>query len=688
MFANLQNTAGVFIIFMGLLFIIQADDNGNSLRSSKSEEMLKYLNKSVDPCANFYDYACGNWITIRPASKTKYETSVFQDSKEDLQNKILALPEANETNDSQVQQNAKNFYQSCLKAGNESKLAYKQDLKDMVQEFGKIPFLAGQQRWRASKFDWLKTIADISHSYDINIILGYKIMVDLQDNSVNRLYLTHPDFPLKSLTMYLDRANEVYRQKYLSLIKENLETFLEIPSTLAQQTAQEILDFEIALVKGTQRYTVRGKELHFPTTVEKLHALHQPNLDIKRLLEISLGFIPSGNITVKNPGYQTNLIDLLNRTPKRKVANYIGYNLMVHFLLPMDTNPGKLQAKCLEKTKGHFANLLDHMVYKQLENSNLAEEAVQNMFQSLKRNFQLALESGKYDWINETTRQHAVDKLKAMKLEINSYNHVNFSQDYGTLNLSKDNYVANCKAIFSLNALKSRSKLNQPVQAYYDGAAMSFGPRYILTENAIKIPVATLLSHHFWSASYPLAVAYARLGFLIAHEMMHGFDDEGRTFDKQGNDRDWWDAISAQGFDERTTCFREQYTNYAQGTNVSRKTNQQSENIADNGGVRLAYESFNNWQKEFAITSPALKATEMLPDFQDFSPQQLFFLSFAQLWCYDILPELRSIKFSNDIHEPGNLRVIGPLSNMPEFSEAFKCTRGSGMNPAKKCEIF
>ncbi|XP_075148684.1 neprilysin-1-like [Haematobia irritans] len=659
-----------------------AIDNTDTLLHIKSQEMLTYLNKTMDPCSNFYDYACGNWPTIHPASKSKYETSVFQHTKDELNEKILKILEGSEDpNDSSEIKNVKKFYQSCLSVGNETNTGYKDKLKEAVQEFGKLPLLEGT-KWRASRFDWLKTIAEISHRYEVNIILGYKIMVDLEDNNVNRLFISHPDFPLKTLAMYLDEANEVYRQNYMDVIQKNLIQFLEVPTAKARQVAREILDFEIALVKGIQRYTVRGKELHFSTTVEKLHALHQPDLDIKRLLDISLGSIPQGKITVKNPGYQTNLVAIMKRTPKRKVANYIGYNLLVNFLLPIDKGPLKLQEKCLEKTKGHFANILDNRVYTKF-NSNETEETVQNIFQELKTTFQLALESGKYDWINETTRQLAVDKLKAMRLEINSYNSNNFTEEYGSLTMIPNDYIENLKAIYSLNALKTRSKLNRKPQAYYDGAGMSFGPRYILTENTIKIPVATLQPQHFWSFAYPRAVSLGRLGFLIAHEMIHGFDDEGRTFDKQGNDRDWWDASSAQEFTDRSICFKDQYNRYGPQGHSLRKNQQQSENIADNGGLRLAYETLSSWQKTNSNIT-----TENLPDFRDFSNNQIFFLSFAQLWCYDILPEIRNIKFSNDIHEPGNLRVIGPLSNLPEFSRDFNCPLGSGMNPVKKCEIF
>jgi len=177
---------------------------------------------------------------------------------------------------------------------------------------------------------------------------------------------------------------------------------------------------------------------------------------------------------------------------------------------------------------------------------------------------------------------------------------------------------------------------------------------------------------------------FGTLASLIGHELIHGFDDSGRKFDAKGNSNDWWDERSSNNFLKRRECFTKQYGRYVYDGIQLKESTSQSENIADNGGMRLAYTAYQKWYE--SQTKKDL-AKETLPNLR-YTAKQLFFISFAQIWCNDVHPKVKALQVSVDQHMPGKFRIIGPLSNFDEFSKEFNCPSGSPMNPREKCVLY
>ncbi|CAI8048836.1 Endothelin-converting enzyme 1, partial [Geodia barretti] len=172
---------------------------------------------------------------------------------------------------------------------------------------------------------------------------------------------------------------------------------------------------------------------------------------------------------------------------------------------------------------------------------------------------------------------------------------------------------------------------------------------------------------------------YGALGVIIGHELTHGFDDEGQQYDKDGILHQWWTNSSVEAFRERQTCFEEQYSQYEMfGYNVSGNLTL-GENIADNGGLHTSYQAF---QKLMNTTEQP-----MLPALQ-YTPEQLYFIGYAQSWCSLYTEEYIASVTKTDEHSPGPFRVIGAIVNSKEFPEAFQCKEGSAMNPEDKCELW
>ncbi|CAD6994455.1 membrane metallo-endopeptidase-like 1 [Ceratitis capitata] len=657
------------------------------MRAAKTNAIVNNMNTKVNPCDDFYQFACGKWKREYPATTIEHlTTGLFEELTQLMERKVEKLL----TNDTNFKYNeidikVKDFFESCINLV-KRKVNFREKLIEIISEFGEMPALSGD-KWDERNFDWVETVAKISRKYGKDIIIGMDIMADFKDNSINRVYIGQAELPLESRTMYLDDSTAVYRKSYKNKIRKELEKFLGMSTQLATKTADEIVEFEVTLARGLVDDTLGLSldDLSQLTTIDKLQAKYGKEINMKKLMNITLGEIVEDEVYEYAASYQENLIDIMPNTPKAVIANYIFYTFINDYLLDTEKSEKKHKKTCIDKTKSYFAKNVDNMVYRRYSTGK-TENDVKYMWQKLKESFKTKLLSDELNWISAPTRQYALEKLDALRMEINSYSEHNFTEEFGTLVTSKDDYLANVFALMELDAKRALAKLHEPPQPIEAGEILSYTPANILIENVIKVPVSILQPYIMWGDHYPTAVKFGTLGTLVGHELIHAFDDTGRRFDKDGNSRDWWDEKSTLIFLNRTECFSDQYSHYVYGNRTLPKSVSQSENIADNGGMRLAYDAYLRWYEDAMRTGDADKM-ENLPNFP-YNFKQLFFISFAQVWCNDVHPEVKHLQTATDQHVPGEFRVIGPLSNFDDFAETFNCAKGTSMNPRKKCEIY
>ncbi|EDW98376.2 uncharacterized protein Dyak_GE23808 [Drosophila yakuba] len=662
------------------------------LRQAKTAEIESFMDQKADPCNDFYDFSCGNYNRINSASSMQVVTTgTFETLTKGLNRKILKmLSTPHDAHDTPEDIQVKHFYESCLRI-NELNSTYSEKLKRLIAEFGTMPMLEGSS-WQEDDFDWLGTSARMSYRYGVTPILASEVSKDYGSNTRNRIYLSQQDFPLESRSMYVDEATAVYRQKYRVNIQRTLQRFLGVKMELAKKTAKELLDFEVDLAHGIvdESEGIELTELAQLVTVEDMQKRYSPTLDIERFLFVAMGERISDQIYEFNSRYQQNLVEVIKRTPKRTVANYIFFRLVMEFVESFPEKPEKQKKACVELTKKYFAKSMDNMFYRRYNNEKSTRE-IESIWRQLKSTFDETLRfSPALDWIEPSTRNLAIAKLQAMTLEVNSYSDVNFTEEFEDLNLQSDDFVENVRYTSILYAKQNRELLHKPGQPFEAGPQLSYTPANILIENTIKIPVALLQPFYIWSEVYPNAVIFGTLASLIGHELIHGFDDSGRRFDDKGNSTDWWDEKSSSNFLKRRECFTKQYGRYVYDGIQLKESTAQAENIADNGGTRLAYAAYRKWFESQMTNSSSVNqvlAKETLPNLR-YSANQLFFISFAQVWCNDAHPNVKTLQVSTDQHMPGKFRVIGSLSNFEEFSKEFNCPAGSAMNPKEKCILY
>ncbi|EDW67880.2 neprilysin-4 [Drosophila virilis] len=642
------------------------------IRQSKVAEMKSMLNTRIAPCDDFYSYACGNWHRHNPAQLLRnIMTDTFQLISKGFDRRLQRLLQSGQMK-TNLEEKLQNFYQSCLVIQRED-VQYKLALHSIYREYGELPMLEGP-RWNASDFSWWRTVADIQHKYGRQIILAVDVMSDIANHTVNRVYLGPPDnkhTPIPVLNSLEDAA-----------VAEELQQYFAVDKHLAKQAAKEMNELDRNLLAGSISHGGSlGDDLTL-YTVSELEEKYTEQLNITEFLGLVLGEdnVPE-HIYVYSESYLNNTLRTLQTTPTPTIGNYVLWKLLEPYRI--DTKPSEMRNWCTEQTKKYFAKLTDHMIYERYRSPE-AEAEVHSVWKQIRETFRQQLAGDKLDWISNKTRQLAIEKLDRMQLYINSYDHEDFEALYGDVAVDKLNYVRNVQQVLKAKAKWNLNRLHSAPTSLEATDVLGFTAAYNILDNNITIPVALMQPRYFWDANYPQALKYGTLGYLLAHEMIHGFDDEGRTYDANGNLAPWWDDKSRYEFEEKRKCFQAQYHAYKYGGTHLPESVEQSENIADNAGIKLAYKAYQRWLEQQPLE---VLEQETLAGFE-LNNRQLFFVSFAQLWCDDVQSFFKTSVAKADNHAPGMYRVIGSLSNFQEFSWVFNCSQQAPMDPEFKCAIY
>jgi predicted metalloendopeptidase len=281
------------------------------------------------------------------------------------------------------------------------------------------------------------------------------------------------------------------------------------------------------------------------------------------------------------------------------------------------------------------------------------------------------------DWMTPTTKTQALAKLQKIEDKIG---YPNRWRDYSSLKIARGDALGNAFRSGHLELDRQLAKIGKPVDrgewlitpptvdAYYD-------PQL----NTINFP-AGILQPPFFDKQMSDAVNFGAIGAVIGHELTHGFDDQGRKFDATGNLRDWWTAEDGKEFDRRAKCISNEYSNFepTPGTKLNGDLTL-GENTADNGGARIALMALEN------MLAKEGKADEKI---EGFTPPQMFFVAYGQVWCANQTPEVMRLQAQSNPHSTPKYRVNGVVQNMPEFQTAFGCKKGQPMAPENACRVW
>nr|AAH46653.1 Ece1 protein [Xenopus laevis] len=690
-------------LFMSLLALSLQYRNSNRVCLSEScisvtSSILRSLDRSVDPCQDFYQYSCGGWIKGNPVPDGHSRWGTFNELWEHNQAIMKHLLENSTMNTSSTAEHkAQSYFQACMNESKIEELGAK-PLQDLIQKLGGWSITGP---WDKDNFQ--ETLQLVTAHYRTSPFFSVFVSADSKNSNSNVIQIDQSGLGLPSMEYYLNKTmNEKVLTGYLNFMVQ-LGVLLGGEENSTRQQMQEILDFETKLANITIPQEKRRDEeqIYHKMTAGELKDL-VPAVDWMPFLKTVFHPVvinESEPVVVYAKEYLVEVSSLINSTDKRILNNYMMWNLMRKTSSFLDQRFQDAEEKlievmygtkktclprwkfCIRDTDNNLGFALGAMFVKATFAETSKVQALR-MIKEIKAAFEENLKT--LSWMDDETRRAAREKAEAI---YDMIGYPNFIMDpkeldkvFNDYDVTDDLYFENGMRFYNFSARVTSDQLRKaPSKDQWSMTPPTVNAYYSPTKNEIVFP-AGILQAPFYTSTSPMAQNFGGIGVVIGHELTHAFDDQGREYDKDGNLRPWWKNASVEAFKRQTECITEQYGNYTVNGEAVNGKQTLGENIADNGGLKAAYRAYKNWVRKNG-------AEKLLPSL-GLSNDQLFFVGFAQVWCTVRTTESSHEGIITDPHSPSRIRVIGSVSNSKEFAEHFQCPPGSPMNPRKKCEVW
>ncbi|XP_041424309.1 endothelin converting enzyme 1 L homeolog isoform X2 [Xenopus laevis] len=690
-------------LFMSLLALSLQYRNSNRVCLSEScisvtSSILRSLDRSVDPCQDFYQYSCGGWIKGNPVPDGHSRWGTFNELWEHNQAIMKHLLENSTMNTSSTAEHkAQSYFQACMNESKIEELGAK-PLQDLIQKLGGWSIIGP---WDKDNFQ--ETLQLVTAHYRTSPFFSVFVSADSKNSNSNVIQIDQSGLGLPSMEYYLNKTmNEKVLTGYLNFMVQ-LGVLLGGEENSTREQMQEILDFETKLANITIPQEKRRDEeqIYHKMTAGELKDL-VPAVDWMPFLKTVFHPVvinESEPVVVYAKEYLVEVSSLINSTDKRILNNYMMWNLMRKTSSFLDQRFQDAEEKlievmygtkktclprwkfCIRDTDNNLGFALGAMFVKATFAETSKVQALR-MIKEIKAAFEENLKT--LSWMDDETRRAAREKAEAI---YDMIGYPNFIMDpkeldkvFNDYDVTDDLYFENGMRFYNFSARVTSDQLRKaPSKDQWSMTPPTVNAYYSPTKNEIVFP-AGILQAPFYTSTSPMAQNFGGIGVVIGHELTHAFDDQGREYDKDGNLRPWWKNASVEAFKRQTECITEQYGNYTVNGEAVNGKQTLGENIADNGGLKAAYRAYKNWVRKNG-------AEKLLPSL-GLSNDQLFFVGFAQVWCTVRTTESSHEGIITDPHSPSRIRVIGSVSNSKEFAEHFQCPPGSPMNPRKKCEVW
>ncbi|KFO27911.1 Neprilysin [Fukomys damarensis] len=644
--------------------------------------LIQNMDATIEPCADFFKYACGGWLkrNVIPETSSRYSNfDILRDELEVILKDVLDEPK---TEDIVAVQKAKTLYRSCI---NESVIDSRrgQPLLKLLPDVYGWPVATENWEQTYGKFDQPRLGLPSRDYYECTGIYAQacNAYVDFMI-SVAKLIRQEEGLPIdeNQLSLEMKKVMELEKEIANATTKSedrNDPMLLYNKMTLAQ--LQKNFSLEIS-----------GKPFSWSNFTNEI--MSTVNINIPNEEEV----------VVYAPEYLIKLKPILTKYSARDLQNLMSWRFIMDLVSSLSrtykesrnafrkalygtTSETATWRRCANYVNGNMENAVGRL-YVEAAFAGESKHVVEDLIAQIREVFIQTLDE--LTWMDAETKKKAEEKALAIKERIGYPDDIvsndnKLNNEYLELNYKEDEYFENIIQNLKFSQSKQLKKLREKVDKneWISGAAV-VNAFYSSGRNQIVFP-AGILQPPFFSAQQSNSLNYGGIGMVIGHEITHGFDDNGRNFNKDGDLVDWWTQQSANNFKDQSQCMVYQYGNFtwdlAGGQHLN-GINTLGENIADNGGLGQAYRAYQNYVKKNG-------AEKLLPGL-DLNHKQLFFLNFAQVWCGTYRPEYAVNSIKTDVHSPGNFRIIGTLQNSAEFSEAFHCRKNSYMNPEKKCRVW
>ena len=664
-------------------------ETANSIPASYTPGLdVTAMDKSVDPCVDFYAYACGGWQQKNPipADQSSWSlTAKLQEENRQVLRLILEKAAAPDPHRGPIQQKIGDFYASCMdeKAVNATGAGALQVDLDRIAAV----------RTKGDLADYLAH----AHPQDIGIYFGQAPLFrfgSTQDAKNSAEVIAEVDqgglgLPDRDYYLKDDAKSQELRAKYVAHVQKMLELAGETGPAAAAD-AQAVMRIETALAKGSMTRVERRdpKATYHRMSRQELQAL-SPAFPWDRYFG-AYGLSGVKSLNVVSPDFVKAMDAVIASEEPAALQGYLRWHLVhaqtrwlaspfveedFNFYSRTLTGARELQARwkrCVRFTDRALGEALGQ-AYVEVAFSAQAKQRTLTMVQQIEQ--AMARDIRQLSWMSEPTKQQALTKLHTV---VNKVGYPDKWRDYAALKIARGDALGNGERANAFEFMRQLRKIGKPVdRTEWYITTPTVNAYYDPQNNSINFP-AGILQPPLFDPKMDDAPNYGDTGGTIGHELTHGFDDQGRQFDAEGNLRDWWQSQDAKEFERRAQCVADQYAQYTIVDEI--KINSKltlGEDVADIGGLILAYMA---WREE--------TRGQKLPPVEALTPEQRFFIGYGQSWCSNQRPEVMRMRAMTDPHSPPKHRTNGVVRNMPEFQEAFHCKTGAPMAPAEKCRVW
>ncbi len=646
---------------------------------------LTAMDRSADPCVDFYQYACGSWTKNNPIPADKSRWGRFQELDEHnlyvlrdilVETQAVKQPTA-------IQQKVGDYYTACMD-------------ETTIEKRGAKPLTPTMEQIAAvkTKQEFIQQVGSMQRE-GIQVLFSFGQMPNMHDSRETVANLDQGGISLPDRDYYLkDDAKSVEtRQKYVEHVQKMFELLGDKPEAAAAE-AKTVLAIETGLAKASMDRTVRRDPKTRDHTMQVTEiAAAAPNFELTEYFADS-NAPKFTSLNVGNPDFFKMVNEQIAATSVDDWKTYLRWRTLDTYAFALSkpfvdedfrfsdaylSGQKEIEARwkrCVGSTDRNLGMALGQLYVDKAFGSEGKERTV-----NLVHAVEAAMHQDIADltWMSDATKQKAFEKLSAI---VNNIGYPDKWRDYSTVVIKRDDFAGNFTRARAFEVQRQRNKIAKPTDKKdWTMTPPTVNAYYRQNMNDINFP-AGILQPPFYGQNMDDAVNYGGIGVVIGHELTHGFDDQGRKFDADGNFKNWWTPEDEKAFEQRASCTADEYSSFTavKDDKGEVKLNGRltlGENTADNGGLKIAYLALTN-----IIANTPVKPID------GYTPQQRFFISYGQIWCQNVTDQEARRLAIIDPHSPGRWRVNGAVQNSAAFAEAFGCKAGQPMVRENACRVW
>jgi endothelin-converting enzyme/putative endopeptidase len=645
------------------------------------------LDPSVKPCDDFYQFACGGWLKATPIPPDRSVWgrgfNVIEERNEQTLKEILELTaEGKPPEGTPYAKQLGDYYATCM---DESKLD--SALPELRTALRRIDRIATSKQ--------IATEVARLHDDGANALFGYGSAQDYKDATQVIGLVDQDGLGLPDRDYYLSDAPKMkeIREGYRAYVAQMFSLLGDDPAVAAKK-ADQVMDIETKLAQASlDRVSRRDPNKVYHRTDPRALVKAAPGFDWAQYFA-SVGTPGVQVLNVTHPAFAAQVGQVVRKAPRAALRNYLAWHLISSqvIALPKPFSDASFAfrskyltgakedqprwKKCVAATDRGLGEALAVPYVNQTFGAD-GKAVTKSMVQEIEQAFDANLDT--LAWMDAPTKARAREKAKAI---FDKIGYPDKWKTYDGLVTDRGTFLGNHMRSAAYENARDLKKIGKPLdRTLWLMTPPTVNAYYEPPMNEIVFP-AGILQPPFFAKDATDAVNFGSMGMVVGHELTHGFDDEGRQFDAQGNLTDWWTPESGKAFVDRVSCVKKQFDGYVSIDDLHvNGALTLGENVADLGGLKLAFAAMQAYAKAHPERTAAPSR---------FTPEQQFFLGHAQAWCTNIRPEEARRRVTVDPHSPPRYRVNGPLSNLPQFQQAFGCKPGDRMvaPPQNRCEVW